>query len=85
VLKGITLKIVGGEKVGVVGRTGSGKSSNLLLIFRALHRKDNDRSMVVRLEDAVSVLCNCHISYNGMIRSAKLWRSRVQSFKNEDW
>lgn len=27
-LKGITLKISGGEKVGVVGRTGSGKINN---------------------------------------------------------
>jgi ABC-type multidrug transport system fused ATPase/permease subunit len=36
VLKGITFKIQPGEKVGVVGRTGAGKSSLALALFRAL-------------------------------------------------
>lgn len=34
VLKGITLNIKGGEKVGVVGRTGSGKSTLIQVLFR---------------------------------------------------
>lgn len=34
VLKGITLNIRGGEKVGVVGRTGSGKSTLIQVLFR---------------------------------------------------
>lgn len=36
VLKNITFKILAGEKVGVVGRTGAGKSSLALALFRAL-------------------------------------------------
>ena len=36
VLKGINLKIVGGQKVGVVGRTGSGKSTLALSILRII-------------------------------------------------
>ena len=34
VLKGISLNIHGGEKIGVVGRTGSGKSTLVQVLFR---------------------------------------------------
>nr|QGP74111.1 ABCC transporter [Sedum alfredii] len=36
VLKGITLSIRGGEKIGVVGRTGSGKSTLIQVLFRLI-------------------------------------------------
>ena len=36
VLKNINLYIKGGEKIGVVGRTGSGKSTMCLSLFRIL-------------------------------------------------
>ncbi|KAK8711523.1 hypothetical protein V6N13_146804 [Hibiscus sabdariffa] len=36
VLKGITLSINGGEKIGVVGRTGSGKSTLIQVFFRLI-------------------------------------------------
>lgn len=41
VLKDISLKIEAGQKIGVVGRTGSGKSSLMILLFRICEIEDN--------------------------------------------
>ncbi|CAB9519042.1 Multiple drug resistance-associated protein-like transporter 1 [Seminavis robusta] len=41
-LQGVTLKIDGGQKVGVVGRTGSGKSTLVQALFRLLEAEDGD-------------------------------------------
>jgi len=40
VLRNITFKVLPGEKVGVVGRTGAGKSSLALALFRALEAEE---------------------------------------------
>ncbi len=40
VLKQITLKVESGQRVGVVGRTGAGKSSLTLALFRLLEPSD---------------------------------------------
>jgi ABC-type multidrug transport system fused ATPase/permease subunit len=40
VLKGVTFKIAPGEKIGVVGRTGAGKSSLALALFRGLEAEE---------------------------------------------
>lgn len=42
VLKSISLKVNGGEKVGIVGRTGAGKSSMTLCLFRLLEAADGE-------------------------------------------
>lgn len=36
VLRGVSFDVAGGNKVGLVGRTGSGKSSLLLTLFRCV-------------------------------------------------
>uniref|UniRef100_A0A3P8UPJ9 ATP binding cassette subfamily C member 3 n=1 Tax=Cynoglossus semilaevis TaxID=244447 RepID=A0A3P8UPJ9_CYNSE len=42
VLKNLTLSVKGGEKIGIVGRTGAGKSSMTLCLFRLLEAAGGD-------------------------------------------
>ncbi|KAL1780294.1 canalicular multispecific organic anion transporter 2 [Sigmodon hispidus] len=42
VLKNLTLNVQGGEKVGIVGRTGAGKSSMTLCLFRILEAAEGE-------------------------------------------
>ena len=46
VLKGITYTIKPGEKVGIVGRTGAGKSSILQAIFRLIEIEDDGQTII---------------------------------------
>ena len=41
-LKGVSFTVKGGEKVGVVGRTGAGKSSLLVVLFRLVDHSEGD-------------------------------------------
>ena len=51
VLKNLSFSVNGGEKIGVCGRTGSGKSSLMIALFR-ISEIENDGSIVV---DGVSI------------------------------
>lgn len=42
VLKDLSLRVHGGEKVGIVGRTGAGKSSMTLCLFRILEAAEGE-------------------------------------------
>ena len=53
VLKDISVEIKGGEKIGVVGRTGAGKSSIMLALFRVVELS----SSVFRFQSLVIVDC----------------------------
>ena len=55
VLKNITLSIRAGEKVGVVGRTGSGKSSLMNLLFRITEAEKDGGKVVIDDIDTVDV------------------------------
>ena len=56
-LKGITLTTKAGEKVGIVGRTGAGKSSLSLALFRIL--EPHTGSIVIDGQDIRSVGLQC--------------------------
>ena len=40
VLKGVSFEVEGGKKVGIVGRTGAGKSSFTLALFRIIEAEE---------------------------------------------
>jgi ABC-type multidrug transport system fused ATPase/permease subunit len=76
VLKKLTFKVLPGEKVGVVGRTGAGKSSMALALFRALEAEEGKilvddidigliglqdlREKIVMVPQGMSLLCALH-------------------------
>jgi ATP-binding cassette subfamily C (CFTR/MRP) protein 1 len=47
VLKDLTLKVKAGEKIGVCGRTGSGKSSLMVALFRITEIEDDEGKILV--------------------------------------
>ncbi|OBZ72274.1 Oligomycin resistance ATP-dependent permease YOR1 [Grifola frondosa] len=78
VLKGLSLNIRGGEKVGVVGRTGAGKSTLMLALFRivelsggSIHLDGVDISAIglKDLRSKISIIPQDPLLFSGTIRS----------------
>jgi ATP-binding cassette subfamily C (CFTR/MRP) protein 1 len=55
VLKDVSLRIKAGEKVGVCGRTGSGKSSLMVLLFRITEIEQNGGKVVIDGVDSAQI------------------------------
>jgi len=77
-LRNITLKIEGGEKIGIVGRTGAGKSSLIQILFRmgvlvnGQIEIDNIDIATISLDDLrsrISVIPQDPVLFTGTIRT----------------
>ncbi|KAL4062863.1 ABC protein [Scleroderma citrinum] len=78
ILKGISISIQGGEKIGVVGRTGAGKSSLMLALYRIVELSggsiilDNIDISKIGLRDLrarISIIPQDPLLFSGTIRS----------------
>jgi ABC-type multidrug transport system fused ATPase/permease subunit len=78
VLKGLTIHIPGGSKVGLVGRTGAGKSSLMVALLRIVELADGkilidntDISMLglAKLRENIAVVPQDPVLFSGTIRS----------------
>ncbi|KAK0495417.1 ABC protein [Armillaria luteobubalina] len=77
VLRGITLDIQGGEKIGIVGRTGAGKSSLILTLLRIseysgeifIDREDISKMGLKSLRSKMAVIPQDPILFSGTVRS----------------
>ncbi|QPC60528.1 hypothetical protein HYE67_002759 [Fusarium culmorum] len=78
VLKGLSFKIKHGERVGVVGRTGAGKSSMTLALFRFLEARsgsiaidgvDISKLKLTDLRSKMSIIPQHPVLFSGTVRS----------------
>ena len=77
VLKDVTFKIKGGEKIGIVGRTGAGKSSLISVLFRLVEPSsgdiviDNIDTQLVglhELRNKISIIPQDPVLFSGTVR-----------------
>ncbi|ETW82987.1 ABC transporter [Heterobasidion irregulare TC 32-1] len=78
VLRGVSLNVKGGEKIGVVGRTGAGKSSLMMALFRIVELNSGSISIdgidistlgLRQLRSKISIIPQEPLLFSGTVRS----------------
>ena len=70
ILKGVSFEIAGGEKVGIVGRTGAGKSSLMLALFRIVEAAEGS----ILIDDIDIATIGLHQLRNQVIKDGQMLR-----------